>query len=49
MLDTYRVTLVEAAYELQARLYNILGLRFVDRYVKNDAQGKHDAAIHSTL
>jgi hypothetical protein len=45
----YRVPLVAAAYELQARLYNILALSFVDRYLKNDTQGKHDAAIHSTL
>jgi hypothetical protein len=49
VLDTYRVPLVAAAYELQARLYNVLALSFVDRYLKNDTQGKHDAAIHSTL
>ena len=49
VLDTYRVPLGAAAYELQARLYNILALSFVDRYLKNDTQGKHDAAIHSTL
>jgi hypothetical protein len=49
VLDTYRVPLVAAAYELQARLYNILALSFVDRYLKNDTEGKHDAAIHSTL
>jgi hypothetical protein len=49
VLDTYRVPLGAAAYELQARLYNILALSFADRYLKNDTQGKHDAAIHSTL
>lgn len=49
VLDNYRVPLGAAAYELQARLYNILALSFVDRYLKNDTQGKHDAAIHSTL
>ena len=49
VLDIYRVPLGAAAYELQARLYNILALSFVDRYLKNDTQGKHDAAIHSTL
>ena len=49
VLDTYRVPLGAAAYELQARLYNILALSFVDRYLKNDTQDKHDAAIHSTL
>jgi hypothetical protein len=49
VLDTYQEPLIAAAYELQARLYNILTLSFVDRYLKNDRQGKHDAAIHSTL
>ena len=49
VLDTYGEPLVDAAYELQARLYNILCLQFVDRYVKNNAQDKQDAAIHSTL
>jgi hypothetical protein len=49
VLDTYAEPLVDAAYELQARLYNILCLQFVDRYVKNNAQDKQDAAIHSTL
>lgn len=49
VLDTYQEPLIAAAYELQARLYNILSLSFVDRYLKNDTQGKHDAAIYSTL
>jgi hypothetical protein len=49
VLDTYREPLVDACYELQARLYNILALQFVDRYLKNNTQDKHDAAIHSTL
>ena len=49
VLDTYGGPLVDAAYELQARLYNILSLQFVDRYLKNNAQDKKDAAIHSTL
>jgi hypothetical protein len=49
VLDTYREPLVDACYELQARLYNILSLPFVDRYLKNNKQDKHDAAIHSTL
>jgi hypothetical protein len=49
VLDAYAEPLVDAAYELQARLYNILCLQFVDRYVKNNAQDKQDAAIHSTL
>ena len=35
VLDTYRVPLVDAAYELQARLYNILCLQFVDRFSRH--------------
>jgi len=34
---------------LQARLYNILSLRFVDEYIKDSTQDKQAAAIHSTL
>ena len=49
VLDTYREPLVDASYDLQARLFNILSLHFVERYLKNNAQDKHDAAIHSTL
>ena len=49
VLDTYREPLIAASYELQARLYNILSLEFVHRYLKNNTQGKQDAAIHSTL
>jgi hypothetical protein len=49
VLDTYGGPLVDAAYELQARLYNVLSLQFVDRYLNNNAQDKKDAAIHSTL
>lgn len=48
-LDMYREPLIAASYELQARLYNILSLNFVDRYIKDEAPGKRDAAIHSTL
>ena len=46
---TYGGPLVDAACELQARLYNVLALQFADRYLKNNAQDKKDAAIHSTL
>ena len=49
VLDSYREPLVAAAYELQARLYNILSLEFVDRYLKSDTAGKQDAAMDSTL
>lgn len=49
VLDSYREPLIAASYELQARLYNILSLEFVDRYLKNNTAGKQDAAIDSTL
>jgi hypothetical protein len=49
VLDTYRGPLVDASYELQARLYNILSLRFADEYIKDSTQDKQAAAIHSTL
>jgi hypothetical protein len=48
-LDNYRDPLLAAAYELQARLYNILQLRFVEKYINDDTAGKHDSAIESTL
>jgi hypothetical protein len=49
LLDAYREPLIAASYELQARLYNILRLGFIDVYVADDAMGKQDAAIVSTL
>jgi hypothetical protein len=49
VLDKYRDPLVAAAYELQARIYNILHLRFVEKHIVNNEAGKHDAAIQSTL
>ena len=48
-LDSYREPLLAASYELQARLYNILRLRFVEKYVSDDTAGKRDPAIQSTL
>jgi hypothetical protein len=48
-LDNYREPLLAAAYELQARLYNILQLKFVERYISDDTAGKRDPAIESTL
>jgi hypothetical protein len=48
-LDSYREPLMAAAYELQARLYNILQLRFVEKFIDDDTAGKHDSAIESTL
>ena len=48
-LDNYREPLLAAAYELQARLYNILQLKFVERYISYDTAGKRTPAIESTL
>lgn len=48
-LDNYREPLLAAAYELQARLYNILQLKFVERYISDDTAGKRNPAIESTL
>lgn len=48
-LDKYQEPLIAAAFELQARLYNILQLRFVEKYISNEAAGKRDGAIDSTL
>ena len=48
-LDTYREPLLAASYELQARLYNILQLKFVEKYISDDTAGKRTPAIESTL
>lgn len=48
-LDNYREPLLAASYELQARLYNILQLKFVEKYISDDTAGKRSAAIESTL
>lgn len=48
-LDSYREPLLAASYELQARLYNILKLSFIERYIKKGEAGKRDPAIESTL
>lgn len=49
VLDTYREPLIAASFELQSRLYNILSLDFVGKWIKDERTGKRDAAIHSTL
>jgi hypothetical protein len=49
ILDTYREPLIAASFELQSRLYNILALDFIGKWVKDERTGKRDAAIHSTL
>ncbi len=48
-LDTYREPLLAASYELQARLYNILQLKFIEKYISDDTAGKRNPAIESTL
>ncbi len=48
-LGTYREPLLAASYELQARLYNILQLKFVEKYISDDTTGKRSPAIESTL
>jgi hypothetical protein len=49
VLDNYRDPLIAASFELQARLYNILELRFVEKYIKTEEIGKRDSALESTL
>ena len=52
VLATYRDPLLGAAYELQARLHNILANQFVEKYLvgeKADKAGRKDAAMDSTL
>jgi hypothetical protein len=49
VLDAYREPLLAASYELQARLYNILRLRFIEKYITNEKAGRQDPAIESTL
>ena len=48
VLNNYREPLVAASFELQARLYNILRLRFVERYISDEAEVKRNSAIEST-
>lgn len=49
VLDNYREPLVAASYELQARLYNILKLGFVEKYIGDETATKRNSAIESTL
>jgi hypothetical protein len=48
-LDDYREPLLAACYELQARLYNIVRLSFIEKYVIGEQAGKRDAAVDTTL
>ena len=49
VLSNYREPLLAASYELQARLYNILHLAFVEKYLKGESPVKKTAAVDSTL
>ena len=49
-LETYREPLLEAAYELQGRLYNILCQRFIETFVADKKKAeKREAALTTTL
>lgn len=49
VLERHRDPLLAAAYELQARLHNILCNRFTEEYVLGNKAGKQGAALESTL
>ena len=49
VLERHRDPLLAAAYELQARLHNILCNRFTEEYVLGNKAGKQEAALESTL
>jgi hypothetical protein len=49
VLDNYREPLIAASFELQSRLYNILRLSFVEKYIKAEETSKRDSALESTL
>jgi hypothetical protein len=49
VLESYREPLLAAAYELQARLHNILCNRFLERYMLGEERLKERAALESTL
>jgi hypothetical protein len=48
-LESYREPLLASAYELQARLHNILGNRFLERFLLDEGGVKQNAALESTL
>jgi hypothetical protein len=49
VLEDYRQPLLSAAFELQARLYNILQLHFVEKYIIGNQADQRDTAMSSTL
>ena len=49
VLNNYRDPLIAASFDLQARLYNILRLRFIEKYITAEGISKRDSALESTL
>src|SRR5215813_1015021 len=49
VLNNYRDPLIAASFDLQARLYNILRLRFIEKYITAGEISKRDSALESTL
>lgn len=49
VIARYSEPLLAAAFELQSRLYNILRLRFVTRYLGSEDPAEREYARHSTL
>lgn len=48
-LEKYREPLLDASYELQARLHNLLSCNFVENFMHNDGTARREAAINTTL
>jgi hypothetical protein len=49
VLAKYQEPLVHAAYELQSRLYNILELKFLQKYYIRGDDGQKDYAVRNTV
>jgi hypothetical protein len=49
VLDKYREPLILAAYDLQSRLFNILGKNFLGKYYVRDVDGSRRYAVEHTL
>jgi hypothetical protein len=49
VLQQHREPLLGAAFDLQARLYNILRLQFVEKWIADPGPGRRTQAIDSTL
>jgi hypothetical protein len=49
VLEKYREPLILAAYDLQSRLFNILGKNFLGKYYVQDVDGSRRYAVEHTL